>query len=476
MDGEDLLRNLRGVTEFEVVGDQPQRERPVRSPRLPPDLSGCVTQVTAGSRKIPLLKALTTTACERDCFYCPFRAGRTAMRRITFSPDDMAQGFMALHRAGVVEGVPLVRRDRGGVTTRTRSWTPAPSCARNTAIAATFTSRSCPAPSAIRSSGRWAADRVSINLEAPNARRLAQIAPGKDFDGELLERLRWVTDLRRESGGRLRASSTTEFVVGPAGERDLEILSMTGVLYRQLGLARTYYSAFRPVLDTPLDNMPATDSLRQLRLYQASFLLRDYGFDLEELPFEGEGDLPQQIDPKRAWADLHLLQRRLLARRAAADARAGAGRQGRRIVAARRKAACGLADLRAVGVVNVNRQHIAARWPPPRGQPRLFCGGAGGFALPLPDSLRIRRRMALRRLPGRSRRRRHASGGRIRVACLAWGEPLRLVAFDAQHALIQHRATAPRGMWPAVLRAPQQNTSDFQSISRNLGAAIPPRG
>ena len=39
---------------------------------------------------------------------------------------------------------------------------------------------------------------------------------------------------------------------------------------------------------------------------QASFLLRDYGFDLEDLPFTREGNLPLQSDPKLAWAALNL--------------------------------------------------------------------------------------------------------------------------------------------------------------------------
>jgi predicted DNA-binding helix-hairpin-helix protein len=118
--------------------------------------------------------------------------------------------------------------------------------------------------------------------------------------------LQWVEELRQQSDGRLHPSSTTEFVVGAAGEHDVEILSTTEYLHRQLKLARVYFSAFRPIHDTPLDNLPATDPARQLRLYQASFLLRDYGFEVEELPFAGEGDLPTHTDPKRAWADEHL--------------------------------------------------------------------------------------------------------------------------------------------------------------------------
>jgi predicted DNA-binding helix-hairpin-helix protein len=38
-------------------------------------------------------------------------------------------------------------------------------------------------------------------------------------------------------------------------------------------------------------------------LYEASFLLRDYGFDLEELPFDPDGILPLDQDPKRVYAD-----------------------------------------------------------------------------------------------------------------------------------------------------------------------------
>jgi predicted DNA-binding helix-hairpin-helix protein len=46
--------------------------------------------------------------------------------------------------------------------------------------------------------------------------------------------------------------------------------------------------------------------MREYRLYQASFLLRDYGWDLESLPFEREGFLPLDQDPKQAWAKQHL--------------------------------------------------------------------------------------------------------------------------------------------------------------------------
>jgi predicted DNA-binding helix-hairpin-helix protein len=46
--------------------------------------------------------------------------------------------------------------------------------------------------------------------------------------------------------------------------------------------------------------------MREHRLYQASFLLRDYGFDLEDLPFTIASNLPLHADPKQAWAQMYL--------------------------------------------------------------------------------------------------------------------------------------------------------------------------
>src|SRR5574340_663363 len=53
---------------------------------------------------IKLLKTLLTSACERDCFYCPFRAGRD-FRRATFKPEEFATLFSKLHRSGAAEGL-----------------------------------------------------------------------------------------------------------------------------------------------------------------------------------------------------------------------------------------------------------------------------------------------------------------------------------------------------------------------------------
>jgi predicted DNA-binding helix-hairpin-helix protein len=158
------------------------------------------------------------------------------------------------------------------------------------------------------------ADRVSINLEAPNRDRLAKLAPNKNFFDELFQPLRWVEEIRRSQpahkgwNGRW-PSTVTQFVAGGSDESDLELLTTTDWLMKHVRLKRAYFSAFSPVRDTPMENKAAVDPLREHRLYQASFLLRDYGFDLEDMPFVGDGNLPLESDPKLAWAQQNLQAR-----------------------------------------------------------------------------------------------------------------------------------------------------------------------
>ena len=94
-------------------------------------------------------------------------------------------------------------------------------------------------------------------------------------------------------------STVTQFVAGGSDESDLELLTTTDWLMKNVRLKRAYFSAFHPITDTPMENKPAVDPLREHRLYQASFLLRDYGFDLEEMPFTSDGNLPSP--PIQSW-------------------------------------------------------------------------------------------------------------------------------------------------------------------------------
>jgi predicted DNA-binding helix-hairpin-helix protein len=281
------------------------------SPRQQNALNVSYAQMPNGQH-ISLLKTLLTSACERNCYYCPFRAGRD-FRRATLSPDQMAGAFMSLHRAGIVEGLFLSSGVAGGSRlTQDKILATAEILRKKHHFSGYVHLKLMPgAEQAQIERAMQLSNRVSLNLEAPNTQRLERLAPGKVFIDELIQPLRWADGIRRtqpaQSGWNGRwPSLTTQFVVGAVGESDLELLSTTEKLHHQLHLGRAYYSAFNPIKDTPFEELPPESADRELHLYQASFLLRDYGFTVEELPFEDNGNLPQKADPKAAWAEINL--------------------------------------------------------------------------------------------------------------------------------------------------------------------------
>ncbi len=353
LDAIEKLARLGNVNAYEPAGDAPQSER------LAFDAGGgimsCIAHVTTPHGKKPVLKAMVTTACEKNCYYCPFRAGRGEMRRVAFTPDEMAEAFDRLRRAGLVEGIFLSSGIlNGGVATQDRILDTAEIIRRRYHYRGYIHLKIMPGAEydqVVRA--MQLADRVSINLEGPTPERLSELAPRKDFSAELLERLRWTHRIRQRE--RVRADAVTQFVVGAVGDTDLELLSLSGWLYRQIGLRRAYYSAFNPVRGTPFEDRPPVSPLRERRLYQASFLLRDYRWDVEELPFEQDGNLRLDVDPKRAWADAHLRQAPVEIMRASRDELLripGIGPKGAdAILRARRKGRLtDLSHLRALGV------------------------------------------------------------------------------------------------------------------------------
>lgn len=297
---------LDSALDFEPAGAHPELEKETPAQRTPKPLP-CISNVSTPNGKKPILKAMMTTACERDCFYCPFRAGRNQTKRITFTPDEMAATHLKLARANVVDGLFLSSGIvKGSVTTQDKIIDTAEILRRKYGYRGYLHLKVMPGAEydQIRRAMQLA-DRVSVNLEGATEQRLARLAPKKDYWGELITRLQWISQLRREEG--LRASVVTQFVVGAVGDTDLELLHVTDKLYNQLDLRRTYYSAFRPVSHTPFDALPPTSSQREFRLYQASFLLRDYGWQIEDMPFQQDANLPTDRDPKLVWAEQNLL-------------------------------------------------------------------------------------------------------------------------------------------------------------------------
>lgn len=259
--------------------------------------------------KVTLFKVLQTNACRYACRYC-FTSCAIQRKRTTFKPDELATTFVSLKRAKQAEGLFL----SSGIV-------PDANTTMENMLATVEQLR-------VREKYRGyihiklipgadyeyieraiqLANRVSLNLEAPNAERLAILAPGKEFAESMWQRMIWAADLieqSRHEGWQGARSLTTQFVVGAAGESDRELLMTVERAHRELHLKRAYFSAFHPIERSPFNEMPAEDPMRALRLYQADFMLRDYGFTFDEFAFGEDGFLLRDRTPKQAWADMH---------------------------------------------------------------------------------------------------------------------------------------------------------------------------
>jgi len=161
------------------------------------------------------------------------------------------------------------------------------------------------------------ATRVSVNIEAPSAERLALLSTRKRFYEDIISTMQTIADLRCRLNRRCH--QTTQFVVGAAGESDREIVTATARLYERFRMERVYFSAYqdpmrRPTAPPALFSdapMPRTKGqahesfVREHRLYQVDFLLRKYGFSRQDILFDNNDNLSLDEDPKTRWAKLH---------------------------------------------------------------------------------------------------------------------------------------------------------------------------
>ena len=262
----------------------------------------------SGGGETRLLKTMLTSACEKNCNYCAFRAGRN-FRRATLKPEEMAKMFIQLQAGGIADGIFLSSGIiGGGIRTQDKIIDTAEILRKKYGFRGYIHLKLMPGSETAQVERTMQlANRISINLEAPNPVRLASLAPKKEFIHELLTPLQISEKVQRQMATRfyqpgLLPSLATQLVVGGAGENDVEILTTSAYLFQQLNLTRIYYSPFNPVPDTPLDGLPAENPIRKVRLYQASFLLRDYGYSMEDLPYNTDGNLPLDVDPKLIWA------------------------------------------------------------------------------------------------------------------------------------------------------------------------------
>jgi putative DNA modification/repair radical SAM protein len=284
---------------------------------------GICHSYTPDGRCVSLLKILLTNFCVYDCAYCINRASSN-VPRARFATDEVVKLTLDFYRRNYIEGLFLSSGIiRNGDYTMEQLVEVARSLREDHRFGGYIHLKTIPeaSPELLEKAGRYA-DRLSINVELPTAEGLAKLAPEKRADGirGAMGELRWRIDenaqaRRARTPARARpprfapAGQSTQMIVGADGADDGVILRASHALYEDFGMRRVYYSAFSPIPDASAQLPPRAPPLqREHRLYQADWLLRFYGFAVDEIVPAGRADagmLDLEVDPKLAWALRH---------------------------------------------------------------------------------------------------------------------------------------------------------------------------
>ena len=269
---------------------------------------GICHSFTQDGRCVSLLKILMTNYCVYDCEYCMNRRSNDLPRAIA-TPSEICELTMEFYKRNFIEGLFL-----SSAVYKNPDYTM--ELLLDTVIALrklyNFNGyihlKGIPGADSklIMRAGEYV-DRMSFNIELPSESSLRVLAPQKTKKNILTP----ITMLHGEKQADksikskfLPAGQTTQMIVGASPESDGQILKLTQALYDKFSLKRVYYSSFVPVTKSTLLPTLPTGLLREHRLYQADWLLRFYGFNVNELISEGE-NLSTEYDPKCAWALKH---------------------------------------------------------------------------------------------------------------------------------------------------------------------------
>lgn len=269
---------------------------------------GICHSYTPDGRCVSLLKILLTNHCVYDCRYCVNRAS-SPVRRARFTPEEVAEITVAFYQRNYIEGLFL---SSGIVGSPDRTMEELARVAELLRTVHDFHGyihlKVVPgaSPELLEKAGRYA-DRLSANVELPTQADLDALAPAKtvaETEGAMAELKGRIDEARAETRAPAfaPAGQSTQLIVGATPSTDATILRTATRLYRRHALRRVYYTAFSPIpTDTPGLPTAPTPLVRENRLYQADWLLRFYGFDVDEL-FGASESLALDRDPKLAWA------------------------------------------------------------------------------------------------------------------------------------------------------------------------------
>lgn len=265
----------------------------------------------ADGRCISLLKILMSNACIYDCKYCINRC-TNSVKRATFTPREIADLTIAFYKRNYIEGLFLSSAViKNPDYTMERLYEAIFILRKEYNFNGYIHVKTIPGASKelIDKLGHLV-DRTSINIELPSNDSLKLLAPQKEKVG-ILTPMQYISkeiSISKQEKSKYKekfvpAGQTTQLIVGATPETDLKIMKLSESLYNKLSLKRVYYSAYVSINED--SNLPALSSpplLRENRLYQADWLIRFYGFKIDDLLDETHPNFHTMLDPKCDWA------------------------------------------------------------------------------------------------------------------------------------------------------------------------------
>lgn len=296
---------------------------------------GICHSYTPDGRCVSLLKILLTNYCIYDCAYCVTRISND-IKRAAFKVQEVVDLTINFYRRNYIEGLFL---SSGIFKSPDNTMERLIQVAKKLRLEENFNGyihlKSIPGASdeLMYEAGLYA-DRLSVNIEIPTKEGLKLLAPDKNRKDFLqpmnkvkneIQKYRSERKLIKSTPKYAPAGQSTQMIVGATNETDAEVMYTATYLYKKYNMKRVYYSGYIPISYD--SRLPAIGTevpmLRENRLYQTDWLLRFYGFSIEELLNKNHPNLDSDIDPKLSWAlrnlhhfpiDINKADKQLLAR------------------------------------------------------------------------------------------------------------------------------------------------------------------
>ncbi|MBC7935252.1 MAG: putative DNA modification/repair radical SAM protein [Rhizobacter sp.] len=311
---QEKLSILADAAKYDVSCSSSGSDRKNTNKGLGNASNGICHAYTEDGRCVSLLKILLTNHCIFDCAYCVSRKSND-IKRAAFTVQEVVDLTINFYRRNYIEGLFLSSGIFSNADyTMERLIRVAKTLRTEHKFNGYIHLKTIPGASEelMKEAGLWA-DRLSINVEMPTKKSLALLAPDKKQE-DMIKPMQFLKEaiiankeekrLFKKAPKFAPAGQSTQMVIGATPETDLEILYLANGFYKKMNMRRVYYSGYVPISND--NRLPAIGTpvpmIRENRLYQADWLLRFYGFNVNEIVDKKNPLLDMDIDPKLGWA------------------------------------------------------------------------------------------------------------------------------------------------------------------------------